>query len=678
MVSAKPMDSSGVIPPPSAPIEPAPVCEGPKVPQKPGRKSKGREPPPRPKTRPVSELTLETDEQVMGPVIAGEQKSAQVIPNEGEEEKTNNDSGVKNAPVVPARKIQNGRTGDGGGEEGNMNDNSNLEEKLELNQRTESEVAREDHVLKVAAKPTVITAKPVENVPRSVVEVDGVNNNPAVPVADMAPTGKKSKPTVIMAKPKKKMPSSQEIDEQQESNEQEEAGKVEKSIPSQGGIPPPPAKKPKPAVKPKPSSSTETTNKESAEEKKLDTAVAPKLKARPNVILPTKPPKVTEASKPSESAETAKNMEESQAQVKPSRPTVILPAKPPPKVTEAPKSSEYAKDRENEQAQVKPASAETAERVQEGGREQEQKAVKTKRVPTVIRAARPEGQDSSEGRKQPKRPQRGPSVRKAAPSRPVTGPAKENEELDKVTSHSQEEGVSNRITEEMQERKPKPPRPVSIPGFKDNETLIDAKKIYEANSPEEAALNRKGSRKRPPAPRPPMAEHVRGEIEPTPGAHVPDEKSKDKHRPAPPRPPAVEPVRGEVEPTLQTHDKKHVPDDKPKGKTKPPRPSSRDLDNKPLKHLPEEMSESHLDDKRKPARPAPVAPKAGTASRNVAETRTIGESSADDHVKGTSNARDSAGHEKASSKAKPKPPRPTPSSGASKNKPHRPSGPTAK
>jgi len=218
-----------------------------------------------------------------------------------------------------------------------------------------------------------------------------------------------------------------------------------------------------------------------------------------------------------------------------------------------------------------------------------------------------------------------------------------------------------------------------MPGFKGNEVTAGAKKFHETESPDEAetTLIRKGSKKRLPAPRPPTVEHVKGEKEPTP-EQVSDEKTNEKHRPPPPRPRAVEPAKGEVEPTLETSDKKQDRDDKSKGKTKPPRPSSGVLDNETSKHLPKETGEGHVDDKPKPARPAPVALKGHAASRNVADTKTVGESSAGDHVKGTSGGRDSADHEKKSSKTKPKPPRPTSASFSSKGKPHRPSGPTAK
>ena len=675
------MDSSEVIPPPSAPSQPAPVCEVPNVPQKPVRKSKGREPPPRPKSRPVSELTLETG-ALDKALVGGEGKSSQAVPDEEEREKTSNNSALKNAPVVPVRKTRKNEDSDFSKEKDSMEVSSTQEEQVELcNHRAENKVIKEvESVKKVAPKPTVFESKPTENDSSFSAEVDDVketkSDNPDVPVLDSAAAGKKSKPTVIVAKPPKRttLPS-QGTEDKHETEQQKE----EKPTPlsSQGGKPPPPAKKPKPAVKPKPFSSVETPSEEPTEEKNLDSVVATKPKPSPTVILAAKLPK-TETPKPSDT-QYAKEKEESQTQVKPSKPTVILSVKPP-NVSKAPKTdSKSTRDDEEEKVQVKPALAESAGNVQEGGKDQKQEiapqTVKPKRVPTVIRAPRPDGQDSNEGRKPPKRPQRGPSVRKPAPPRPVSAPAEEDKEQDKLITRTREE--SN--TDDSVEKKAKPQRPVSMPGFKGNEVTAGAKKFHETESPDEAetTLIRKGSKKRLPAPRPPTVEHVKGEKEPTP-EQVSDEKTNEKHRPPPPRPRAVEPAKGEVEPTLETSDKKQDRDDKSKGKTKPPRPSSGVLDNETSKHLPKETGEGHVDDKPKPARPAPVALKGHAASRNVADRKTVGESSAGDHVKGTSGGRDSADHEKKSSKTKPKPPRPTSASFSSKGKPHRPSGPTAK
>ena len=678
-MSAKPMDSPAMIPSPSAVSQPAP--EVPKVSPKQSRRSKGREPPPRPKTRPVSELTLETDELEMGPVIPGERTSVQV--------QSSQESDLNYAPVVPVRKMQSH----------SMEDTWNLE---------------------------VDTAES-ESRPAPV-EVDGVKeatlDNTGVSPVDAAVTARKSRPTVIIKPPKKTPVPCQDAEEKHRNEEQEEVRKDEKVIPdaNQGRKPPPPAKKPKPAVKPKPSSSAETPSKEPTEEKKMDDAVAPKPKARPTVILPAKPPKVSGAPKLSDS-ETAKDENEGKAQVKPSRPTVILPTKDkctearkpsesdsvkdkeegpvkdkssrptvilaakPPKMTETSKPSEN--HREDEQAEVKPSSAEVSEKVRDKGNDGEltaaPRSTKVKRVPTIIRAPRLEGQGTGEVRKPPQRPKRGPSVRRAAPPRPVSVPAEENEGQDNATSRSQEEsdaGVSAQVKEKKQGKKAKPPRPVSMPGLKENENLLNAEKLHDAESPVEgeAALNRKGSRKRPLPPRSPAAELDRGGVEPTPEAidktNVPDDKSRKKHRPPAPIPPTSEPVRVGVEPTPEARDKTEDKDSKPKGKIKPPRPSSRVLEGKPSKHSPEETEEGHVD-KPKPARPAPVAPKVDAGSRNEAETRTVGETSADNHVKGTSDARGSeAGHDKASSKSKPRPPRPASSSVSSKNKPQRPSGPT--
>ena len=669
-----------MIPSPSALSQPAPVV--PKVFPKQGRKSKGREPPPRPKSRPVSELTLETDEPTWGAVISGEGASAQG--------QSSQESDLKFAPVAPARKMQSH----------NVDDTSNLKEKVELINRVDA----------------------AENESSPAVEVDGVKEatlgNTGVSTVDTAATGRKSRPTVISKPPKKNPVPCQDALEKHGNEEQKEVRKEEKVTPdaNQGGKPPPPAKKPKPAVKPKPSIAVEPPSKEPAEEKKMDSAVAPKPKARPTLILPAKPPKVNGAPKLSDS-ETCNNTDEGKTQMKPSRPTVILPNKPknsearkpasesepakdkeerpvqvkssrptvilppkPPKMSETSKPSESS--REDEQAEVKPSSAEAAEKLRDKRNDQELTAapqsVKPKRVPTVIRAPRPEGLDTGELRKPPQRPQRGPSVRKAAPARPVRVPAEESEGQDNTTSRTQEEsdtGVSAAVKEKKQEKKAKPPRPVSMPGFKENENLLNAPKLHDAESPVEGeTLNRKDSRKRPPPHRPPTAEPGRDVVEPTTETidktNVPDEKSREKHRPPPPRPPMSEPVRVEVEPTPEPRDKTENKDSKSKGKNKPPRPSSRVLESKALKHSTEET------DKPKPARPVAVGPKVDTCNSNEAETRTVGETSTDNHMKGTHDARDSEGHEKAPSKSKPRPPRPAASSASSKNKPQRPTGPT--
>ena len=478
------MDSAGVIPPPSVNSLPAP--ELPKVPQKPNRKPKGREPPPRPKSRPVSELTLGTDEQDEGLVVAGEEKRV-----EREVEGNTSESKVLKAPivppnaspVVPPRKVPEvkSKTSDVSGENSNPTN-----DKSELTRKAEREMVKDDHVMKkpAAAKPTVVTAKPKESThdSRPSGEVEGVKetktDSNAVPVEDATTAGKKIKPTVIIAsKPaKKKEP---ETDAPKGKDEEKESSN-EKPKPltvNQEGKPPPPAKKPKPPVKAKPSSVLETTSKPPTEENKLDTTAAvPKSRMRPTVIVAAKPPKMSDAAKPDE--EFSKNKEESQARLKPA------------------------------------AAAAPAEAIQ-GAHDEEKTAAapsgKPKRVPTIIRATpRPDVQDTGEERKPPKRPQRGPSIR-APPRRPVSAPAEENKEQEKLAADGQDEPaavVSEKDTEKVQDKTPRPPRPVSMPGVKDNETLKDAKKLKEAASPveESTAMTRKGSRRRPPPPRPPTVE----------------------------------------------------------------------------------------------------------------------------------------------------------------------------
>ena len=713
------MDSTGIIPPPSVSSPPATAPETPKVPQKPSRKPKGREPPPRPKTRPVSELTLGTDGQDVGLASGEEEKGEREAEEDTSESKVLKEGAASRSarPVAPARKLPEDKceASDVSAEKNDLSP----EDKSELTQGAELEMMKDDHsVRKPAAKPTVIRAKPrdsKQNEPKPSAEVEGAKetkpDSNGTPVENAA-TGKKVKPTVIIAaKPRKK----KELETEEQRGGKDEGKEPSNENPkpvitSQGGKPPPPAKKPKPPVKAKPSNTLERISKPPTEENKQDSTAAPKPKVRPTVIIAAKPPKMSNVAKPDE--ETSEKKEDDQPQVKPS-------------AAAAPEEAIQGAHGEEETAPVP--------------------AVKPKRVPTVIRAApRPDAQDTGEEQKPPKRPQRGPSI-KAPPRRPVSAPAEGNKEEEKPAVDDQDKprtGVSEQVVENEKEKTPKPPRPVSIPGVKDNEILKDAKKLNQKGSPveESGALTRKGSRKRPPPPRPPTAEPASEKGDLSPETHDkkqdPDEKSKGKTRPPPPRPPTIEPASEKGDLSPETHDKKQDLDEKSKGKTRPPpprppavdnacdklvstqeardkavtqdpnekskkinrppRPSSRVLDEKHSKHSHIETEESHTREKTKPVRPAPVGPNESNVTRknvHVSETRTVGQSSADDHVQETSHARDSApgvGHssaevhekeksEKASSKAKPKPARPAPSSTSStKNKPHKPSAPAAK
>ncbi|KAL9972092.1 hypothetical protein ACROYT_G018333 [Oculina patagonica] len=749
IVSARPMDSTGVIPPPSVPSQPIAAPEMPKVPQKPGRKSKGREPPPRPKTRPVSELTLGTDEQDMGLASGEEEREVEEGTSKSDVLKEGAVSRVA-GPFVPAKKVPEEKS-----EASDVSEEKNglsPADKSELTQRVEQEMVKDDHsVRKPAAKPTVIRAKPKENITQNnskpPVEVEGVKetkqDSNGIPVENAA-TGKKVKPTVIIAaKPPKKA----EAQTEEQKVGKEPSNEIAKPVTtSQGGKPPPPAKKPKPPVKAKPISTLERQSKPPSEENKPDSTAAPKPKMRPTVIVAAKPPKISEAAKPDE--ESSKKKEEDQPQVKPS--TAPAPVE----------AVQGAHDKEETAAAP---------------------AVKPKRFPTIIRAApRPDAPGTGEQQKAPKRPQRGPSI-KAPPRRPVSAPAEENKKQEKLAADEQDEpskSVSEQVVESVQEKTPKPQRPVSLHGVKDSEVLKDVKKLDHARSPveESDALTRKGSRKRPPPPRPPTVEpageerdlspetpdkkpdadeKAKGKVRPppprpptvepvgekgdltsethdqkqdsdekfkgktrpppprpptgepvgekgnaSPEAHDKtqhdDETSKGKTRPPAPRPPTVESVGGKGDSSPETHAKTQGPDEKSKRKNRPPRPSSRVLDEKHPKHSHIETEESHTHEKTKPVRPAPVAPnQSHVTSKNVheAETRTVAQSSADDHVQETSHARDSARgadhstaevhekekSEKASSKAKPKPARLAPSStSTTKNKPHRPSAPATK
>ena len=678
IVSARPMDSTGVIPPPSVTRPPAP--EIPKVPQKPSRKPKGREPPPRPKSRPVSELTLGTDEQDEGSV------AREGDGGEREVEGNTNESKVLKAPIVPPvgspvippRKMPEVKfkTGDTSGE----NSNLSLDDKLELS--CKAAMVKDDHAVKkpVPGKPTIVGAKAKEsthNDSKLSAETEGVketklDSNP-VPVEVATTAAKKIKPTVIIA-PKAAKKREPESETPKGKDERKEPSN-EKPPAVTGGKPPPPAKKPKPPVKAKPSSVLETPSKPSTEENKPDTTVVPKPRVRPTVIAP----KMNDAAKPDE--ESCKSKEESQARLKPTAAAAPVEAK------------------QQEHDEEKTATA---------------PSVKPKRAPTIIIAApRPDVQVTGEERKPPKRPQRGPSIR-VPPRRPVSAPAEKDKEQEKQAADGQDEPVTDeqdRVQGRVQGKAqaPRPPRPASIPGVKENETLKDAKILKEAASPVEqsTAMTRKGSRKRPPPPRPPtvepVGERVDSTIETQNETEDVDDKSKARTRPPPRRPPAVDNVSDEAASAPEIHDNTapQDSDEKTKNKNRPPRPASKVLEDKPSKHLhgETEKRERETQEKPKPVRPAPLAPnESGVTNKKVleAETRTVAESTRDDHVQETTHAPDVArdvssilapstaeihvkekSHQ-ASSKAKPKPARPASLTSSTRKKPQRPSAPVAK
>ena len=660
------MDSTGVIPPPSVTSPPAP--EIPKVPQKPSRKPKGREPPPRPKSRPVSELTLGADEQDEESV-ARDGDGAEVEGNTRESKVLKAPIG---SPVVPPRKMPKVNPSPNPIDTSGENSNLSLDEKSELSRK--AGMVKDDHAVKkpVPAKPTVVGAKVKEsaqNDSKPSDETEGVkdtklDSNP-VPVEGAITGAKKNKPTVIIApKPAKKM----------EPETEARKGKDEGLEPSNekpsavtGGKPPPPAKKPKPPVKAKPSSVLETPSKPSTEENKPDTTVVPKPRMRPTVIAP----KMNDAAKPDE--ESSKSKEESQARLKPA--AAAAPVE--------------AKQQVHDEEKTAPAPS-----------------VKTKRGPTIIRAApRPDAQDNGEERRPPKRPQRGPSIR-APPRRPVSAPAEGDKGQEKQAADGQNEPAAR-----VQEKAPRPPRPMSIPGVRENESLTDTKKLKEAASPVEelTAMTRKGSKKRPPPPRPPTVEPIGEKVDSTletkNKTEDVDDKSKARTRPPPHRPPAVDNVTDKETsaPEILNKTAPKDSDEKAEKKSRPPRPASKVLEDKPSKHLhgETEKRERETQEKAKPVRPAPVAPnESSVTNTNVheAETRTVGESTRDDHVQETTHAPDITReaslssilapstaeiHEeeksrKASSKAKPKPARPPSITSSTKEKPHRPSAPVAK
>ena len=721
IVSAKPADSSGVIPPPTVPAQPVPVFEEPlpKAPQR--RKPKSREPPPRPKTRPVSELTLESDELDMGSVIPDKK-----INTHKEDVSKVDGSRLSNTSAFPTQKVKYDKPeiNDVLRTDEHANDSGNVNEKSELHPRDLcGEIGEEDQQVN---KTTAIKAKPRERESRSSSDVDEVKerglDGTGITVVDTAAAGKKTKPTVIIAKPSKKTTSSQGPEEKD--GIEEHTGEKPIPVSTQERKPPPPAKKPKPAVKPKPSSMVEPAVKESAEDKKLDSTVAPKPKAKPTVILPAKPSKTTDvpktgsesvgekemngvqkkasrptvilAAKPSKATETptpgsesVREKDETVAQVKTSlRPTVVLPSQPS-KIPEPARDSdkETSKSEEDSQTSSKVASAEPGEMQDQSAAPQ---PVKTKRVPTVIRAPRPQGQEIGVERKAPKRPQRGPSIRRSAPPRPGSAPPAKNEDQSELVAGTQKEEAKpdgSALLSDKVQTKSRPQRPVSMRGVKENESVLDKRKLHESESLVGTGKNitRKGSKKRPPPPRPPAADSHRGEVETTSEVcdevHSLDEKSKEKHRPAPRRPPSSKLAGGK---TSVSSDAQKTQDHEPKEKSKPPRPSSRTVDSTHPKDLHDEPVEAHVEVKTKPARPAPAASKADAASRNAAEIRTVAESSADDHVNNTCTVRGSKetdhsvakGHEKAS-KSKARPPRPI-SASTSKHEKQAPSQPEAK
>ena len=668
------MDSTGVIPPPSVTSPPAP--EIPKVPQKPSRKAKGREPPPRPKSRPVSELTLGTDEQDEGSVAREGDRVEKEVEGNTSESKVLKAPIVPpvGSPVVPPRKMPEVKfkTGDTSGE----NSNLSLDDKSELS--CKAGMVKDDNAVKkpVPAKPTIVGAKAKEstqNDSKLSAETEGVketklDSNP-VPVEGATTAAKKIKPTVIIAPKaaKKKEPETEAPKGKDEGKEPSN----EKPSAVTGGKPPPPAKKPKPPVKAKPSSVLGTSSKPSIGENKPDATVAPQPKMRPTVIAP----KMNDAAKPDE--ESSKSKVDCQARLKPA--AAAAPVE--------------AKQQEHDEEKIATASS-----------------VKPKRAPTIIIAVpRPDVQGTGEERKPPKRPQRGPSIR-VPPRRPVSAPAEEDKEQGKQAADGQDEPAAGE-QDRVQGKAPRPARPASIPGVKENETLKDAKKLKETASPveESTAMTRKGSRRRPPPPRPPTVEPVGQKVDSTletqNGTEDVDDKSKARTRSPPRRPPAVDNASDKAASAPEILDKT-VPQDsheKAKNKNRPPRPAFKVLEDKPSKHLhgETEKREGETQEKLKPVRPAPVAPhESGVTSKNVheAETRTVAESTRDDHVQETAHAPDVARdvslssisasstaeiHEKeqshkASSKAKPKPTRPPSLTSSTKKKPHRPSAPVAK
>lgn len=677
------MGPSGVILPPSVPGQPTPANEEPKVSLRASQKAKGREPPPRPKSRPVSQLTLEGGECTRR-LVTGEVVDSQVISGMEHKVGPGTESGLKKSPVLSERNA-----------ESHMVDSN-------FDLRGPRPGVEVDGAMKTALKETVVAkaaAVTSKKAKPSVITADGSNNNAAP---------------------------SQEADEKIKNGVANNDNEAFSSCTIQGGKSHPPAKKPKPALKPKPSSSINTHNKVEETRSDNEEPVARKPKLRPTVILPSKPPPaLTEVPKPPvNEAEAVKDMIDENDQVKRSKPTVILPAKP--KKTGTPKDAERSGDvkpskptiilpdkpkntqalsvteKEVRHGQTKPSTptvivaakppqmtgtlegdqtpSATSSDVQGEEIDKEKVVAKPKRVPTIIRASRPEVQDAGEGRKPPKRPQRGPSVRKPAPPRPVRAAG---EQQGKPISRKQEESDDDLPSPSVERKVEKltPPRMVSTAESKQKADLTEACKLKkESSEGDEISLKRRSSKRGPP----------------------------------PTRPPAVESVREGVKPTVDARDETEAQDNKRKGKSKPPRPPSKISDSQSSKDTPDqsdnrlkptipspiiptvdvekerEMSETRdsgaLKDENKMSRkgsrqrpPPPRLQKADALNTNETETRTAKDTPNEDHVKGASESRDTGDHEKAASMSKLKPPRPAPSSISSDDKPpHRPTAPTTK
>ena len=701
IVSARPMDSSEVIPPPSNTNQPASATQIPTIPLKPGRKPKGREPPPRPKSRPVSELNLGTDEKNEG-AISGEGASVHEPAEKGRERERSNGVEVPkkgpvsriSAPVAPVRKISKDEA-----EESDIvgrNLNPFFNDNLESNGEVEPDTMKGLPVVKKPVpKPTVIRPKLKEkekNNSDPIVDDDEQNGVCSVITIHDGATGKKSKPTVIVpAKTaKKKADDTEGLKGKQD--KKEEFGEKPKPDNSDGRKPPPPAKKPKPPVKPKPYSSSETPSKLSTEEAPKEITAAPKPKSRPTVIVAARPPKKSEAVRPGEESSANKDQED----------------KPPLKSPNTNESTQNMQEAKTKETAV------------------DSPAVKPRRVPTVITASRPDSPSPHAERKPPKRPKRGPSI-KAAPRRPISAPSEENQNFGALSTDSQDElntRVSQQDAETLQQKSPKPRRPVSLPGVKGREALTTAEKASDASSPPEETSNqtRKNSKKRPPPPRPPAVDNAgkpvvhsepqdssdksKGRGKPPPPrplavghagnkidtaesaiTDVHDSSEKSKRSKPPPRPPAASHA-GDGPASTPEEDKtvmQDFDDKKSKKKNRPPRPSFKVIDTKQSRGGKEE---GQADEKRKPAKPVPVDPLGTNLTKtNVTETRTVAESSADNHVKDMSQTRNSERrgdgsatedheeerNEQASSKTKAKPARPPSSSVSIKSKPRRPS-----
>ena len=694
IVSARPMDSPEVLPQPPAQTPaspPGPVLDAPTVPQKPSRRGKGREPPPRPKSRPVSELIFGDDVPESGPTEGGgkidkvdmseaDGQSRQILEGSSLSSGPLGPAPVDPAPVGPAPKRPNRPNGDKSVKGTGHGLALNSERTSELNERAGGAVGEDTKLAKIPAiKPTAgrwdvrknsdrEARSPVGN-EKSAGAKQAFLDNVEESKVEGSVTGKKSRPTVIMAIPQRKLESAKERENDHETNGEKELGD-EKPKPvadeSMGDRIKPPAKKPKPTPTPKPDVRPKPTNKTRAPTEKLTNetesrskpvgVTAPKASMRPTVI----------AAKPPKTANTPYTKDDEAVESNNSHP--LLEVNSP--------GRELKQEREN----AKPTSPST----------------KSKRIPTVIRAPRPvvegSGNDTSSPdavRKAPRRPTRGPSMKKPPPPRPSSAPSDEGTTQD---GHPNVGKEPLEVTERTQDKKGKPSRPVNLPALKDGEQPEDEEKAAKSPFSDEdsPAFRRKGPSGKLPSPRPPpvqpAAERSDCVLEAHDGLQRPDESPKAKARPRPPRP---LPYHSGEKRVSKNQSDVIVTSNSPPARLSPK--EIRDTSTIGDAYQDKEKTEKSPKHKAKPDRPPSIITKEAAVSKETAVTERVqGESLRDEHVLEKKDACEqhvdheeqqseaTCKEEKTKAKARPKPPRPPSTAFEAKKKPQRPPGPHSK